>query len=197
MKTDNLNNVAFEEYFYYDESSPSCLRWKVDRLFGKGAGHPRVRAGGVAGSLSTTSGYYSVMLKGTLYLVHRIIWRLLRGVLDQGIVVDHIDGVRANNKVENLRSGSITMNARNVKKNHLNKSGVVGVYYREILSKNKTQVCCCWIAAWNERGVKNTKAFSVNKYGEYEAFLLAKKFREDAILRLNEQGAGYSKRHGT
>lgn len=46
-------------------------------------------------------------------------------------------------------------------------------------------------------GKNISKYFSVDKYGYDEAFRLACEWRKQKIAELNEQGAGYTERHGT
>ena len=41
----------YEDYFYYDETSPTCLRWKVEKLSGKDFQRKSTKIGGVAGGL--------------------------------------------------------------------------------------------------------------------------------------------------
>ena len=42
-----------------------------------------------------------------------------------------------------------------------------------------------------------SKAFSCLKYGDEEALRLALEWRDKTIKEINEQGAGYTERHGT
>lgn len=41
-----------------------------------------------------------------------------------------------------------------------------------------------WICEWSIEGKRYTKSFSCDKYGENEAFELAKKFREDKLKEM-------------
>lgn len=78
--------------------------------------------------------------------------------------------------------------ARNHGISKRNTSGVTGVCR---YSSGK------WVASWESlEGKTRSKSFSINKYGEETAFNLACKAREDAILRLNILGAGYTPAHG-
>lgn len=77
----------------YDPTSPSGLRWKVS-----GTGR---RPDRVAGAM-LPRGYWQLRFKGINYLVHRVVWALHHGD-PAGSVVDHIDGGRTNNKIENLQ----------------------------------------------------------------------------------------------
>ena len=58
--------------FTYDESSPSCLRWKVSRIGGRG-----ICPGDVAGSIDS-KGYWRVGISGKEYRVHRIVYHLVK-----------------------------------------------------------------------------------------------------------------------
>lgn len=76
-----------------------------------------------------------------------------------------------------------------------NTSGVCGVVRQVCKRGNKSYTN--WQAVWRDlQGKPKSKSFSVNKYGDEEAFRLARQFREDKIKELNEHGAGYAKRHG-
>lgn len=60
------------------------------------------------------------------YTVHRLIFVYHKGY-EPGII-DHIDGDKTNNNINNLREVSNRMNQRNSKKPSTNTSGFVGVY---------------------------------------------------------------------
>lgn len=76
---------------------------------------------------AVTVGYRIGGLFDVLYLAHRIIWKMVHGTdADQ---VDHIDGNRSNNRIENLRDVSETTNKRNAKRPSHNTSGVVGISF--------------------------------------------------------------------
>jgi len=76
--TRNYYDIDWKEVFYYDETSPSCLRWKVNVRSGKDftllnkakdsvAGYAKVHKDGRPHS-------WDVGYKSKLYIVHRIIW---------------------------------------------------------------------------------------------------------------------------
>jgi hypothetical protein len=79
--------------FSYDPES-GLLRTKI-RLA------QRVPANTVVGSLSTT-GYLKVSYRGQSYAAHRIIWKMVTG--EEPEVVDHINFIRTDNRICNLRS---------------------------------------------------------------------------------------------
>lgn len=189
-----LKKELLEQYFKYDPSSPSGLRWSVNRHNGR---FYYIVAGDAAGSIQKDrrgSDYKSwvVSLNNKLYLAHRIIYCLCHGSLSSELYIDHIDGNPLNNKIENLRAVSPKINSRNSKKYAANTSGVNGVHIQTDKKTGHAYI----IAFWNENGKRTVKCFSVNKYGYDLAFELACEHRKKAIDRLNKQGAGYSERHG-
>lgn len=109
-KVHNVKTVNFEELdklFYYDESSASCLRWKISV-------NSAVKIGDRAGMLKKHTGYYQVKINKVLTSVHRIIYCLCTSKdLDSNLVIDHIDRVRSNNKFNNLRAVSHRENSLN------------------------------------------------------------------------------------
>lgn len=60
-------------------------------------------------------------------LVHRVIW-LLHYKSWPSDEIDHIDGNRSNNKIQNLRVVAAIENAKNLRLSKLNTSGRTGVY---------------------------------------------------------------------
>lgn len=177
------------DYFYYDESSPSCLRWKVDRPRGSGS-DLLVQAGDAAGGLAGNV-YYRVRLDGTKYMVHQIIWEMGNGPIPAGYEIDHENGDKACNRIGNLRCVTKTVNQHNRSKPVTNTSGVTGVSLTTKRSKDY------WRASWREDGKLRNKCYSVEEFGSDEAFQLACNWRAEMIKRLNEVGAQYTTRHGT
>lgn len=175
--TNKIEYEKFSEYFYYDETSPSGLRWKVHN----GAFCPRTirNKGDVAGSYKKEQ-YYQVNLFGIRYQVHRIVWALCNKTdLFSYMVVDHIDRNKANNNIENLRLVTYSDNSVNKGLYKNNKSSVSGVYWA---SRDKA-----WIVCWTEGTKNNKKYFTVRKLfpeddfetSKRKAFELAKVFREN------------------
>jgi len=82
-----------------------------------------------AGNLHAASGYYRVRIDGMLYRLHRIVWVYHNGDIPSGKFVDHIDGDKSNNRIENLRLANYSQNQHNRKLCSTNTSGVKGVYW--------------------------------------------------------------------
>lgn len=90
-------------------------------------------AGTVAGA-RLKSGYIRVACQGDYYLAHRLIWKMMTGD-DPPAEIDHIDGLRANNRWSNLRCASRAENSHNTRRPSTNTSGFKGVYWHEKAAK--------------------------------------------------------------
>lgn len=179
------NHTDFHNLFYYDETSPSCLRYKVAN---NTTGCNKRFCGDVAGNL-WKSQYYLVKIGSKNYTVHRIIWTLFHGSVGREQTVDHIDRNKQNNKITNLRCVDIATNSRNCNKNKSNTSGKCGVSFRD----GKYQY---FVAYLTVNGKRTSKSFSVDKHGFYEAYQKACEARDVMVKQANDNGAGFSEQHG-
>ena len=124
------NDISLEEaqsLFYYREG---VLYWAVDRKSNKVKDQP-------VGNLSP-HGYFETKVNNKSVKVHRIIFLLAHGYLPEN--VDHIDGNRSNNHIENLRAATMAQNKYNQKLYKSNKSGVKGVYWDKYNHKWAAQI---------------------------------------------------------
>ena len=175
-----MESIDFSNILEYDETSPSCLTWKITTSTKAIAGNP-------AGTLDSQN-YWVVRYKGKGYKVHRVIF-ILDKINISGKQVDHIDGNRSNNLKTNLRVVSHAVNSRNIGKNKRNTSGTTGV------SRCKLKHHDYWCAIWYTTKL-HYKRFNIAKYGEQEAKRLAEEYRTAKIEELNKLGYNYSERHG-
>lgn len=178
-----------KEYLKYDEYSPSGLVWLKPSILSNGTIRNFQRIGKPAGS-KTTHGYWELRLKNHRFYVHRIVWQLHYGEITEGFFIDHVDGNKQNNSIQNLRMVDIFLSNRNTGKRSHNTSGVMGVSW---------QTCNGLLyarAQWsNIKGKPECKMFSAEKLGKEQAFKNACEFRENKINQLQKQGAGYTDRH--
>lgn len=124
------STLNWGDYFTYDKG---LLYWKITLPTCK------VSAGNLAGCLGNR-GYIRVTLNGVEYMVHRIIYELHFGPIPEGYQIDHKDGNKSNNNLENLRLASRTQNAYNRSKNKNNSSGYKGVHFCSRDKKYKAQI---------------------------------------------------------
>lgn len=183
--------MNFKDYFYYDETSPSCLRWAKPSL------NYKKDAQDVAGNVSESHGYYTVTFNGKTFLVHRVVFALLNSwfdIFDATLQIDHVNGRITDNHIQNLRVVKCAVNCRNKSKQKNNTSGFTGVSkYVRVDKKGIQQIT--YRARWIENNIQHGKSFPVSKYGD-DALLLAIAYRLKKIQELNNDGAGYTNDHG-
>ena len=71
---------------------------------------------GQAASCDNGGGYRRLSLAGKSFYAHRIIWKLQTG--EEPKVIDHLNGDRSDNRIENLRGCSQADNCRNQSRPH-------------------------------------------------------------------------------
>lgn len=84
------------------------------------------------------SGYLIAILSKKQYRAHRIAWIMEFGDIDEDMVVDHINGVLDDNRIENLRICSHGQNLRNMKKKKTDLP--LGVYFDKSRNAYKASV---------------------------------------------------------
>jgi hypothetical protein len=89
--------------------------------------------GGKAGS-HDTNGYLGIRVNVTRYLAHRLAWFYVHGSWPANDI-DHINGVKDDNRIANLREATATQNMRNIDAPKHNTSGIKGVCYDKRNSK--------------------------------------------------------------
>ncbi|MEO0449071.1 MAG: HNH endonuclease signature motif containing protein [Pseudomonadota bacterium] len=128
----------FNELLHY-EAETGKLYWKERdvRFFKDGkqtADHNckawNGRYAGTEAFTATSANGYKVgrIFKRTLR-AHRVIWTMVHG--EEPNVVDHINGVRADNRLTNLRSVTASQNSQNMRMRDSNTSGVTGVSFHK------------------------------------------------------------------
>ena len=108
-----LSTEYLHELFEYRDGK---LYRKVAKANGK--------AGEEAGHVNKV-GYRVVTLDGKIKLVHRLIYQMTHGECPE--FLDHINGVRTDNRIENLRPANKSQNAANQKLSSTNTTGIKNV----------------------------------------------------------------------
>lgn len=97
-----------------------------------GLDHPTTRwnakhAGKPAGSISAGHGW-AIKIARTKYQAARVAWIYVHGKIPRGKLIDHRNGDRLDNRLENLRLATPTQNAMNRPAHCTNASGYKGVH---------------------------------------------------------------------
>jgi len=92
--------------------------------------------GDVVGSLNS-NGYLVASVKSKIHRVHRLIFLWHHGFMPEQ--VDHINGVRCDNNIQNLRQATSSQNNQNRKAT--SKSGFKGVHWHKQSKKWVASIC--------------------------------------------------------
>jgi hypothetical protein len=95
----------------------------------------RARVGVAAGTVDSTSGYKRISYKRKPYLAHRIVWEMHNWPIPSNKEIDHADGNKTNNKIENLRCCAHNQNGQNRKINKNSATGHSGVSWHKGIKK--------------------------------------------------------------
>lgn len=102
-------------------------------------------SGKIAGCKDLESGYILLNINKRRFLAHRIIWEMHNGAILEGYEIDHINHIRDDNRIKNLRLVRKKDNQKNLSKNKRNRTGLTGVtitkdgsYYAQIGVLGKT-----------------------------------------------------------
>lgn len=99
----------------------------------------RVHIGSEAGSIAG-SGHRQIKINRKVYLAHRLAWIVCYGPIPYGMLIDHINGVRDDNRISNLRLATLSNNQHNQRIRNDNTSGFKGVSRETRSRKWRVQV---------------------------------------------------------
>lgn len=151
-----LTQSRLKELLHYDpETGAFTWRGSIGR---------KIRAGDKAGS-RCGKGYWVIGFTRKYYKAHRLAWLYVHGRFPIGDI-DHINGVRHDNRIVNLREATKAENGQNICKHRDNKSGFIGVSWHPATRK------------WRSRIRTNRKLKSLGLFdtpdAAYSAYLAAK-----------------------
>ena len=142
----------------------TVFEYKGGLLYWRESG-PGRRSDMIAGS-KRPDGYYSLHFSNTKFLLHRVIFKMHHGF--DPLLIDHINGIPGDNRIENLQAISYGLNhTKALKASRLNTSGIVGVNY---VSKRKK-----WSATIANDGLTERKFFDTKEAAIIERALMLKK----------------------
>lgn len=122
MLDTKISQKYLKELFSYDGKN---LLWKKTIT--------RKKTGSIAGC-SQNTGHRQIKIDGKIYLAHRLIWMFHYGLWPKNDI-DHVNGIRNDNRIENLREATRQENCANRCLSKLNTSGIKGVYFVETRKK--------------------------------------------------------------
>lgn len=153
-KEDRLTAERVRELFHYDPETGLFTR-RVSRRAG-------TKAGDIAGGIKPSG--YRVIWIGANHMAHRLAWLYVHGVWPDGHI-DHINQVKDDNRIANLRIATRSENMQNRRMYKNNASGFRGVYW---LKKHKR-----WTAKIVANGKKSYLGFYLTPEEAYAAYCKA------------------------
>ena len=138
IKSNRITCSELKECLHYDENSGVFTWIKTMGLRGK--------KGTIAGS-KNKCGYVGIKINRVLYRAHRLAWLYVTGSHPEN-EIDHINGNRSDNRIQNLRDVTKQINAQNIKRPSKNNSvGLLGVSvhkktgkYRAVISIRRKSI---------------------------------------------------------
>ncbi len=125
---ENLTHDRVKEVLHYDPETGKFI-WTAKRM-------GRSASGKLAGSVRP-DGYLAIQIDGVLCFAHRLAWFYTHGEWPDNHI-DHINRVRTDNRINNLRVASDKLNQQNRSVSKNNRSGISGI--RWVGERNKWEV---------------------------------------------------------
>lgn len=118
MRSALITQAEVFELLRYDLSS-GLFYWAKDRS-------RQAKSGCIAGYIDK-HGYSVLKINGARYQAHRLVWLWVHGVFPKG-QIDHINRIKTDNRIVNLRAVTSAENMQNLPVSKRNTSGHMGVH---------------------------------------------------------------------
>lgn len=132
-----------------------------------GSKNTRVKNGSVAGS-TDSSGHIQIKVNKKGYAAHRLAWLYECGSFPL-MQIDHINGNRTDNRIDNLRDVSASVNSQNkrIATSQNKTSGLLGVHWSKAANK--------WVAAIKLQNKTKYLGVFVSKEDAHQVYINAKR----------------------
>jgi hypothetical protein len=152
-KTKRIDIKKVSEYLDIDTTNGTAI-WKKTAWKGKKAGTINSR------------GYIVIQIDKIQYTLHRLIYALMTKRNPRGDI-DHLNGIRHDNRFENLRLGNASQNQGNSRLKTNNTSGYKGVFWEAGIQK--------WSARIKKNGISYWLGAFEDKIDAHKAYCKAAK----------------------
>lgn len=131
-KRGSLTQARLHELLDYNPET-GIFTWKETRNW---------KATGGADAGSDHGGYIVIRVDGTLESAHRLVWVYMHGKYPEKFI-DHVNGIRSDNRMANLREADMLLNNQNRRKPNKNNhtSQLLGVSIRKSDGKFRARIC--------------------------------------------------------
>ena len=123
--TNNLTQEELKNFLVYNKDT-GIFSWK---------GNPSNRIAGACGG----NGYRNILINGKSHKAHRLAWLYVTGCFPARLI-DHINGVKDDNRWVNLREATAIQNQQNRGRQANNTSGFKGVTWNKMHKKWRSQI---------------------------------------------------------
>lgn len=171
MKIEERTPEYIKECIYYDKDT-GIFTWKVrpSHHFNNDHGMNTFNSkysGKPAGTIDSSNGYLRINILNKRYYAHRLAWFIEYGYWPSNHI-DHINGNKLNNKIDNLREANSSENSQNQKRARKDNksSGLLGVSFNKQHNKYEANI--------NVNKKRTKLGFFNNKEEAHDAYLKAK-----------------------
>ena len=121
-----MNQDKLKDLFQYNAKT-GLLHWKIKCSW-------NVKIGNVAGTTKHWSNYIYIRFNNKSYPAHKLVWLYHYGIYPNGCI-DHVNGIRNDNRIDNLRHATRAQNSQNMRIFKSNTSGIKGVDWKKNTNK--------------------------------------------------------------
>lgn len=156
----SISLTELHQYFYIEDS---ILKWKLST-------NTKIRSGDIAGHIHN-NGYLVLKLLGIHYAVHRIMYQMYNeiDILVPHVLIDHINKVKTDNSVGNLRIALVCENSYNSKKSIHNTSGHKNISHQKWIDNRNGIIREYWQVNIMSNGIAHKQKFEYSNEGLLKA----------------------------